>query len=224
MPRDQRRRQEKLLKKRRKEKVKKKRTHVSGAGGMDRTLLRSARKYPILECFLNENWREDLIARIVVARAQTEHLVLYGVYLVDLGCLGVKDAFWRGNATHSDYAEFKDRFRRSNQGFTTCSSSLAHQIIYGARDYAKAIGFEPHRDFAQAQLVLEPRDAITFDAHIEFGKDGKPFYVSGPHDNVNRIMNHLEKTLGPGNYHFLAHVMTGELETGMDDELGSASG
>ncbi len=38
---------------------------------------------------------------------------------------------------------------------------------------------------------------------IKFGKDGKPFYIAGPHDNARFIMSKLKQTAGEGNYHFL---------------------
>lgn len=220
MPKDPRRRQEKLLKKRRKEKAKKKRIHASGTSSPERALLRNARKFPICECFINSDWEEQKLADIVVTRSETEHLVMFGVYLVDLGCLGVKNAFWRGRVTHSDYAQFKEDFREGHESISPCSSSLAHQIIYGALDYAKAIGFKPHRDFADAQLILEPRESVSFDAQVEFGLDGAPFYASGPHDNVARIMNHLERTLGRGNFKFMVHEPIGDFEYDVDDDLG----
>jgi hypothetical protein len=50
---------------------------------------------------------------------------------------------------------------------------------------------------------------------ITFGKDGKPFFVAGPDDNVGRIMRQLEKTAGPGNFHFLAGF--GDMGMDLDD-------
>ncbi|HNR30908.1 MAG TPA: hypothetical protein PKI11_08450 [Candidatus Hydrogenedentes bacterium] len=194
--------------------------HIATSASFERRLLRDARDYPILECFVNKEWREQGIANVVVARAQSEHLTLFGVFLVDLGCLGVKNAFCNVSVTRSDYGEFKENFREGNEGLSICSVSLAHEIVYGGLDYAKAIGFRPHKDFALAQLILEPREAITFDNGVEFGKDGKPFYCSGPNDNVDRIMNHLTKTLGPDNFHYIVHVATEDFEYEIDDELG----
>ena len=43
---------------------------------------------------------------------------------------------------------------------------------------------------------------------MTFGKDGKPFYVSGPHDNVDAIMNQLLRTAGPDNFEYLAEIDT----------------
>jgi len=38
---------------------------------------------------------------------------------------------------------------------------------------------------------------------LTFGKNGKPFFIAGPHDNAARILKQLEKTAGPGNYDYL---------------------
>jgi hypothetical protein len=63
------------------------------------------------------------------------------------------------------------------------------------------LGFVPHPDFAQAQphLGLRPEKLIP----IEFGKDGKPYYINGPYDNADRIAATLNQSVGKGNYHYL---------------------
>ena len=98
--------------------------------------------------------------------------------------------------------------------------SLAHHIIYGGIDYARGIGFVPHEDFALAQHILEPREAIAFDEDVTFGLAGKPHYQSGPNDNVVRILNHLEKTLGADGFYFTSREPEGESYGNIDDDLG----
>lgn len=39
---------------------------------------------------------------------------------------------------------------------------------------------------------------------ITFGKDGKPLYVSGPHDKPGPVIRTLERTVGAGNVEFIA--------------------
>jgi hypothetical protein len=42
---------------------------------------------------------------------------------------------------------------------------------------------------------------------IEYGgEDGKPFYVAGPYDDVDRVMNQLTLKLGPHGFHFIVAV------------------
>ena len=38
---------------------------------------------------------------------------------------------------------------------------------------------------------------------IEFGRKGKPFYVSGPYDNPDKIVAKLRETVGEGNFDYL---------------------
>ena len=38
---------------------------------------------------------------------------------------------------------------------------------------------------------------------IPLGKDGKPLFVNGPYDNVDRIIRILDRNVGQGNYEVL---------------------
>ncbi|HEY0753962.1 MAG TPA: hypothetical protein VGD98_08390 [Ktedonobacteraceae bacterium] len=87
-----------------------------------------------------------------------------------------------------------------------CPPELAHQMIYASIDYAAQFGFEPERDFALTKNILIPRGELPEPYKLTFGKDGKPFYIAGPHDNPARILRQLEKTVGEGNYDYLMPV------------------
>ena len=219
MAKDPRRRQEQLLKRRRKATAKRKQHNRAITAGANNGPIRNAHNFPFLECLINESWREHGLANILVVRQQPNGLVAFGVFLVDTGCLGVKNAFCDSNVARTRYQEFRERFEERNNGIP-CTPSLAHEIIYGGLEYAAKIGFKPHKDFALSREILDPCEKVTFDGQVEFGKDGKPCYVSGPNDNVNRILNHLEKTLGSGNFHFLVGGPLGERFDEIDDELG----
>jgi hypothetical protein len=39
---------------------------------------------------------------------------------------------------------------------------------------------------------------------LEFGRDGMPMYIEGPHDDTWRIMHALRQNVGDGNFHYLA--------------------
>jgi hypothetical protein len=69
----------------------------------------------------------------------------------------------------------------------------AQAIVYGAVDYAHSLDFEPRRDLntkAQIHLGLRPETLLP----IEFGKDGQPFCMSGPYDNVDKEISGKEDT------------------------------
>jgi hypothetical protein len=69
--------------------------------------------------------------------------------------------------------------------------------------YARGLGFEPHPDFAATAPHLGTSSAP---APIRFGREGKPFYVQGPHDNPRVVIRTLEASVGAGSYDYFAAV------------------
>jgi hypothetical protein len=74
---------------------------------------------------------------------------------------------------------------------------LAQHLVFGAVEYARGLGFEPHRDFAAAAGHL---GSWTGPSAITFGHDGQPWFIEGPHDDTRRVMKTLERTMGRGNF------------------------
>lgn len=165
--------------------------------------LRKARDYPIKECFITEDWQDRGMCNIFILREKPDHQFIMGVYLIDLWCLGLKDTFYNIDIS---YEEITDRLHNHpTEKFVAIDSDLAHSVIYGGIDYAKNLGFMPHRDFRYTGYILNPREEIEFDDSIEFGKDGKPHFFAGPYDSkerINSIITQLEKKLGQGNFNF----------------------
>ena len=54
--------------------------------------------------------------------------------------------------------------------------------------------------------MLEPRGTLEEPYQFTFGKDGMPFFLAGPYDNPQAIIAKLNKTAGPGNYHYIVPV------------------
>jgi hypothetical protein len=168
-------------------------------------ILREARTFPVLECRISEEWKGDSgegLVQILLARQQPNGKICCGSYLIDKYCLGLKNTFAKTNVTPDRYQELRESMD-SRQRMTTCPIELAHQMIYAAIDYAAQFGFKPQSDWAQSQYLLQPRGELAESYKLTFGKDGKPFFISGPYDNVEQIIKQLDKTAGPGNYHFM---------------------
>ena len=187
--------------------------------GINHFLL-EARAYPIMGCWIMEGWRDIGLTPVVVAREQEPGRVMFGVYLVDLYCLGVKDAF-----TKADFslARFESELPMLCSGKPEeCSVELAHEVIYGALEFAAELGFQPYPDFKAllADIMLDPPDAHPRVDKVVFGKDGKPFFVSGPYDDQYKIASVLEKqnrTAGDGKFNYLAGF--GGIPELSDDDL-----
>lgn len=208
MPRDERKHQKALMKKRSKQKASaQQRSHRQAATSFSpQTILLSARNYPIYECLIDDRWDQEQpgLVQILLARQQPDGNICFGDYLVDKLCLGLKNTFANANFSPSAYrSDVRDRHNR-HMKMIECPIELAHQMIYQSIDYAEQFGFHPNQDFASSQYLLVPRGELEEPYHLTFGRNGKPFFIAGPDDNVAHILRQLEKTAGSGNYDFFA--------------------
>ena len=180
-----------------------------------------ARTLPLYKCFILEEWEDEGLTEIIISRKHANGNLTFCIYLVDLKCLGIKDTIYQFNVPESEMEEFAEKL---NAGIPLVETgyNLVHNIIHAAWEYAEEIGFEPHKDFlriTQYMLEEDSDDIPIIEIHCG-GKDGKPLYVRGPLESdmrANQILNHLEKTLGEGNYHYILPLMDEEWD-GYDDE------
>ncbi len=205
MARDSKKRQKALQRKAAKRKQRKaKIRQINPFSG--RRLIRQAGSWPLHEILLTEDWdAEGNIVQAVVSRRSEQRQIVAGVFLIDLGCLGVKNAYARPMIS----AEYKEIIAniKQNQAMMSADLNLVAKIIREGITYARQWGFEPHRDYFQAKPVLG--DANPDACHIDIplgGSEGKPFFISGPYDNVEKILAKLHKNAGPDGYHYLAHM------------------
>jgi hypothetical protein len=211
MPRDERKRQKTLMKQRSKQKAASqlKAQQQALTPSSPQAIIRRARSYPLYECLISDNWQKDDdvgLVQILLARQQPDGDICYGVYLVDKFCLGLKNTLADAGVPRNIYQHEIRNNIFSEQKPVKCPIELAHQMIYQSIEYAMQFGFEPQKDFALTQYLLQPRGELEEPYDLTFGKDGKPFFISGPRDNVDRIMRQLEKTAGPGNFDYLAII------------------
>jgi hypothetical protein len=168
-----------------------------------RALLRRASEWPLMECLLTEGWQEPgEIIQILVARRSSQGQIAAGVFLVDLGCLGVKNAFARMFDSRGEYGQLRDRMQE-DQTLVSADPNLAAKIIREGVTYAEKLGFRPNRDYGDTMLLLGDADPDACEVPTPLGKDGKPFFISGPYDNVPMIVAKLERAVGPDGFHYL---------------------
>ena len=78
----------------------------------------------------------------------------------------------------------------------------------------------------RAERLFGNVDADASDATFTFGREGKPFYMSGPNDTPaqsRQRMAQLTKAVGAGNFDYMSVVggLDGELDDDEDGDLGS---
>jgi len=176
----------------------------------------------VLECWVSPGWsvglninghlewpdlpRTDpgaagLVAVLVARDAGRSRVSLCG-YLVDVYCLGVKDAVGPRAMNTNQAAEFTRSYYGGYQDPPLAAPlELAQNLVYGAIEYARSLGrLDPAPDFEATRDHLGPWSARSA---ISFGRDGKPFFIQGPRDNAARVVSKLQRSVGPHNFEFL---------------------
>lgn len=144
------------------------------------------------------------LANVLIVRQERASRVTACGFLVDVYCLGVKNAVGPMPMGLGAIEDFSRKFFRGfDDPAVSCPLDLAQAVVHGAVAYARTLGFEPHPDFDATEPYL---GTPAGPSPIRFGRDGKPFYVSGPYDTPRAVVNTLEATVGAGNYDYLVQV------------------
>ncbi len=127
---------------------------------------------------------------------------MFAFFLIDRLCLGVKDVIVNCNFSEIQIEDLIKKISGQSE-LKEVSPVYFHNLVYAAVDYASELGFKQHKDFHLAEYILDPTLIDDGIDEIEMGKEGKPVYISGPYDNVKKILNTLDHTVGEGNYLFI---------------------
>ena len=204
MARDQKRRQKSLARKTAKRKTRRKALagNTSAFGGPS---MSGVGKWPLLECLISAHWRDPMsLCQILVARQAPTGDVGVGVFLVDLGCLGLKNGFLSRFDSVYEYRSTLRAKLMERDELISCDIALAAKVLDEAVKFAGKLGFEPDKDGRKALKTLgdaDPEDCI--ETVPLGGEDGRPFFFAGPNDNVPRIMATLERSVGRDGFSFV---------------------
>ncbi len=204
MATDARRRQKKLQRRKAKEKAERRLLARQKSLGFGQRLAK-ARSAPIIHCSMSSELWEAGIGYILLSRRFPGGEVAVGVFLVDVFCLGVKDALAR-IVPEPEY-RFSVYERIANKApLAHVAPEYARKLVEEAVEYAAGLGLSPHPDYYKAKHIFGDIDAGACAEQFTFGKDGKPLFVAGPYDGPERcrqIMHTLAAHCGEGNYHYL---------------------
>lgn len=157
------------------------------------------------EAYVANDWKEMGMTNLVVARMRSDGPVEFAVFLVDLLCLGIKDAIHETDLTETELRDFIET-RLPQEMRLPLHPACAKKMIDGAIAYAASLGFAPHRDYRKAKRILSGLDAATCTEKFAYGEKGHPCYVRGPDDSeerVDRILAMLEAKCGIDGFTFV---------------------
>jgi hypothetical protein len=204
MAQDPRKRQKQKERKAAKRKEKRQalaREFVAGLGNQ----LSAATKYPILHSRFSDELWSDGMGSVLLSRELPDRSVVVSLFLVDRYCLGVKNAFAEV-LSRSAYDDKYVQTRRPGSALQDVTPAAVRKFVESSVAYAAELGLQPHPDYHKAKLLFGDIDPSACQDEFEFGKDGKPFYVAGPHETsqrIRQIVYTLTHKFGPDGFHFL---------------------
>jgi len=166
----------------------------------------------VVECWISPGWHDGLtfashpdwpvnpsapvsgggLVTVMVTRPDQRSKSRVCVYLVDTFCLGVKNVIGPDLVSNNRLNKLRYTvFAGYDELAVPAPLELAQHLVFGAVEFARRLGFEPHPDFATAADHLG-----TWSGHcpIEFGYKGSPFYIEGPYDDAEAIASTLAGT------------------------------
>jgi hypothetical protein len=193
-----------------------KRTLLIQRSSSDPTIrLHDVAKWPVVRCLVGRSTETDGIGHTLIARREPAGGLVIAIFLVDLYCLGVKDAFWRP-ATSAEIDDMVEKMKQSDDLREIEPACLA-KLILGAVEYAAFYGFSPHPDFRHASKLLDGLDPASCPTQFQYGKDGRPFYIQGPYETHAEAMAIIRAVQNAGG-HFMG-MMAGDEDDDDDDKL-----
>jgi len=143
---------------------------------------------------------------LVVGRFKADGGVEAGFFLLDVFCLGVKDAGFHHFHSIADYQEsLIDRLFPDGNS-VRMTPEAARKLTEDAISYASGLGFSPAADYKKASRVFGGITTAHCRERFVFGQNDKPLYIQGPSDSparVERILRALEARCGEDGYHYI---------------------
>lgn len=144
------------------------------------------------------------LGQVLIARQGPMRQVGLAVFLIDSGCLGVKNVI--AILDGPDRAAKIIEQLENDRDLKPTTPGLARGLVESAVAYAQSLGFEPHADYRKATMIWGEVEAESIEGHYTFGREGKPFYMNGPFEDQAKqqhILRTLERTVGEGNFNYM---------------------
>jgi len=168
-------------------------------------------KAPLAGCLWRSPLENQGMTVVILRRELPGGDVAFASFMLDLYCLGVKDAFARVLPALT----LEKHLAGNPYGgpLEPVAPAAARAVVDGAVDYAGQFGFHPPRGFENAYRLFGDIPAGEIPDGVVFGRGGKPLNLQGPNDSPSRarqILRQLESHCGRDGYHFAILEQPGE--------------
>lgn len=158
------------------------------------------RSLKIGKCYLTEELFEIGEGYVVVTREFGNGKISMASYMVDMFCVGVKDALYFLRLSPMEFENIMAKYSIGCH-FYECTYAEAHSLVYGAVAFASEAGIEPAPDFNLAKYVLEEDTGKFPHTKYEYGRNGKHFLIAKNDIEASRYLPQLRAKYGD-DYHY----------------------
>lgn len=157
-------------------------------------------------CYINEDWAESKIASILALRKLPGGGHAFGAFLVDLACLGLKDAWGRIDITMSEFRETIER-SRGRCPVVPVAPKKAWELVAGGIRWAQENEFRlPPRYERWISVLGDAKDIASADVSV-FGTENGLVYVGPLEDLRKRLLGcSVEEFLAREDVHYISPV------------------
>ena len=163
--------------------------------------LKAAEDWPVAAALVPENLWTTGVGNLIIARRMPDGRLSCALLLLDVFCLGVKDACWK-IVTAGEFNDIRKHVEEHGRLQDVPPEYFA-KLVYRAVDYGQSLGFPPHRDFRHAQRLLAGIDPSLCPDEFQFGQDGRPHYIRGPSESMERARTIATRVHALGGYYTL---------------------
>lgn len=216
-------RQKKLEKQKAKRQAEKRALARRDSGSVAYRMGRCAAAPVLHSCVTDSLWIQGM-GNVLFSRELPSGEVALAMFLVDAYCLGVKDA-WGKIVSREEYNLGIYKRLGERDTLVDLTPEAARKLVEGAVAYARDLGFEPHSDYQAAQQIFGTLSTDGCTEEFTYGKDGKPYFIAGPHDTpwrCDEIIQTLLRRLGPGGFGIVIPLQGGasDLDPEPDFQFG----
>lgn len=140
---------------------------------------------PVIDCIIGGELEKGGMASVLVSRRLPDGAIAWAMFLVDSYFLGIKDSYTNIDSP-GDYSDRLDDWIRKQSDHSAPAD--ARKLIEEAAEYGRSNGSPPRGNYRKAFAIFTGIDAADATRTFEFGKDGKPMYISGPFDSPGMFL------------------------------------
>lgn len=162
---------------------------------------------------------------VLLARETPYAEVAVSAFVVDVYCLGVREAFFTVMRKADYLGKLKPMLIKTHGdlGVRPVDPACARKLLQMAVAYAKTLNFDPAEDYWRAEKLFGAADPAQCQTDYTYGRDGRPCYIQGPHDDmktVRYVLDQLIERVGEGNFDYLIEI-DGKQQASRPELLGS---